>query len=103
MASAESLVERAPSAIETVDETIMNLAREDVIFHLIRDFVEDVGSTPVAAVNLVEFQGADAAEVDADLVRGVALAVPIDALTRAPRVSTRLLLAAIVAVQRRAE
>ena len=65
LASAESLVERAPSAIETVDETIMNLAREDVIFHLIRDFVEDVGSTPVAAVNLVEFQGADAAEVDA--------------------------------------
>ena len=72
LASAEFLVERAPSAIETVDETIMNLAREDAIFHRIRDFVEDVGSVPVAAVNLVEFQGTDVATVDAQVAELVA-------------------------------
>ena len=81
LASAETLAERQPSAIETVDETIMNLARQDVIFHRIRDFVEDVGEAPVAAVNLVEFQGMLPADVDA---RVDALVAELDAAVGQP-------------------
>ncbi|MES1956280.1 FAD/FMN-dependent dehydrogenase [Salinisphaera hydrothermalis EPR70] len=57
---AERLVEYDPSAIESVDEKVMGLARDNPIYERVRDMIENAdGSTP-GAVNLVEFAGRDA-------------------------------------------
>lgn len=57
---AEWLVTFNPGAIETLDDKVMGLARDNPIYARVRDFIENAdGSTP-AAVNLVEFSTPDA-------------------------------------------
>ena len=63
LASARALVERNPSAIETIDETVLGLAREDIIFHRVRHMLAEEGDRPVRTVNLVELAGANPAEI----------------------------------------
>ena len=52
LAAAENLLELQPSAIETVDEKILALARGDEVYYRIKDFIADAN-----AINLVEFAG----------------------------------------------
>ncbi|MBT6725969.1 MAG: FAD-binding oxidoreductase [Deltaproteobacteria bacterium] len=59
------LVQSDPTAIETVDEKILGLAREDEIYHKVKDFVADEGSRPTRTINLVEFSGNEKSEVKA--------------------------------------
>lgn len=62
--AAEVLVATDPGAIETIDDTIVNLAKKDAIWdkvsHLLK---EEEGAPPTAAVNLVEFSGTNADHV----------------------------------------
>ncbi len=60
---AEELVATDPSAIETVDDTIIELARKDAIWDRVGHLLESSHEGAVAAVNLVEFAGQDEAEV----------------------------------------
>ncbi|WP_158583340.1 FAD-binding and (Fe-S)-binding domain-containing protein [Salinisphaera sp. Q1T1-3] len=54
---AQQLVTFDPVAIESIDETVMGLARDNPIYERVRDYIENTdGSTP-GAVNLVEFSG----------------------------------------------
>jgi FAD/FMN-containing dehydrogenase/Fe-S oxidoreductase len=63
--AANVLVRADPGAIETVDDTIVGLARKDAIWHAIAHLVaETPGERPLAAVNLVEFESDDASVVD---------------------------------------
>lgn len=57
------LVQADPTAIETVDEKILGLAREDEIYHKVKDFICDEGSRPTKTINLVEFSGPSKAEI----------------------------------------
>lgn len=57
---AARLVHFAPTAIESLDDKVMGLARENPIYRRVRDYIENPdGSTPTA-VNLVEFSASDA-------------------------------------------
>lgn len=76
LGAAEVLVERDPHAIETIDQMVLGLAREDVIWHRVRSVLG--GADEVAAINLVEFAGTDAAAVEAKVE--ALLAVPADAM-----------------------
>jgi len=68
LASAEVLVEADPGAIETIDETVLALAREDVIFDAVKDYlVDEPGDPPTKTINLVEFRGDDPTALDAKL------------------------------------
>ncbi|TNF26282.1 MAG: FAD-binding oxidoreductase [Deltaproteobacteria bacterium] len=68
LASAEVLVAADPGAIETIDETVLSLAREDVVFDAVKDYLVDApGDPPTRTVNLVEFRGDDPAALDAKL------------------------------------
>ncbi len=58
LSAAEVLVESDPTAIETIDEKILTLAREDEIWHQVSDFLTDEPGRPTRTVNLVEFSGA---------------------------------------------
>ncbi|MBF0353215.1 MAG: FAD-binding oxidoreductase [SAR324 cluster bacterium] len=57
LSDAEILVNADPESIETVDEKILTLAREDEIFLQVKDFIQDEGDRPTRAINLVEFTG----------------------------------------------
>ncbi len=70
--AANRLVEKQPGAIETVDDTIVGLARGDVIWHGISHLVEGQDEPPAAAINLVEFESDDAEVVEAKVASLVA-------------------------------
>lgn len=48
--ASQTLVNFAPAAIETIDETILELAKQDEIYQYVQDFIADA-----RAINLVEF------------------------------------------------
>lgn len=61
--AANVLVRSDPGAIETVDDTIVKLAQNDVIWHTVAHLLESSGEAPLRAVNLVEFESDDASVV----------------------------------------
>ncbi|MBI2379258.1 MAG: FAD-binding oxidoreductase [Gammaproteobacteria bacterium] len=75
--AANVLVKHDPAAIETVDEKIVRLAKEDEIWHKVAAYLQDEPGHTIRAVNLVEFIGEDETALDAK-VR--ALAAELDGL-----------------------
>lgn len=70
LASAGWLVMTDPGSVEAIDETVLSLARGDVIYGEVREFLEDGPGGPMTrAVNLVEYAGDDPAEVQAKVDR----------------------------------
>jgi FAD/FMN-containing dehydrogenase/ferredoxin len=69
LSSAEIVIARDPSSIETVDERVMDLAREDVIFPAVAAYLPSRPAPfpKTAAINLVEFEGNDAGAVEAKM------------------------------------
>ena len=65
--AARRLVAAEPAAIETVDDTIVGLARQDVIWAQVGRFFSSDDDHLVRSVNLIEFVGDDAAAVDAQV------------------------------------
>jgi FAD/FMN-containing dehydrogenase len=61
--AAQTLAALRPGAIETIDSLIVSLAKEDVIWHSVAHLIDAEGEPELAALNLVEFEGPDEAEV----------------------------------------
>jgi FAD/FMN-containing dehydrogenase/Fe-S oxidoreductase len=59
LASAEWLVATDPGSVETLDETVLNLARGDVIYDQVKDFLPEAAGETTRAINLVEYSGDD--------------------------------------------
>jgi len=57
--AAQVLAARKPGAIETIDKLIVSLAREDVIWYSVAHLIDAEGEAPLAALNLVEFEGTE--------------------------------------------
>lgn len=55
--AAKLLLSSDPTAIETIDEKILSLAKEDEIYHKVKDFIADEGKKITKTINLVEFTG----------------------------------------------
>ncbi len=74
LASAEIVLAQNPSSIETVDERVMDLAREDIIFPSVAAYLptRPAPAPKTAAINLVEFEGMVAADVEAKMASLVA-------------------------------
>jgi FAD/FMN-containing dehydrogenase len=64
--AATILVQADPAAIETVDDTILTLARQDVVWDRVGKFFPQPGDARVKSINLIEFAGTDAEMVNAD-------------------------------------
>lgn len=60
---ARALVSIKPGAIETVDDTILALAREDAIWHRVSHILDPLPREEVAAINLVELWASSEAEL----------------------------------------
>lgn len=57
LAGAQDLLKTAPLAIETIDETILNLAQQDTIWHHVAPYfaADSAAHAPTKAINLVEY------------------------------------------------
>ncbi|AXA34208.1 FAD-binding and (Fe-S)-binding domain-containing protein [Francisella adeliensis] len=62
--AARDLLVYEPSAIETIDNNIVRLAKEDEVYHRIKHMIEKDHSQEVAAINFIEFIGETQAIVD---------------------------------------
>ncbi|MBF0289003.1 MAG: FAD-binding oxidoreductase [SAR324 cluster bacterium] len=60
---AQTLLVNEPAAIETIDEKILSLAKEDNIYHDVKNFIADEEHAPTHTINLVEFTGNNAKEL----------------------------------------
>ena len=62
---AYALAETKPEAVESIDDKIMTMAREDAIWDRVKHLMEDgEGTEPVMAVNFVEYVGQTLEEVN---------------------------------------
>lgn len=62
--SAPDMVKANALSVETVDSKVLNLAKEDIIWHSVQDLLMDVPNKTLLGINIVEFAGQDKAEVD---------------------------------------
>ncbi|WP_182106901.1 D-2-hydroxyglutarate dehydrogenase YdiJ [Morganella morganii] len=51
-------------SVETVDSKVLNLAREDIVWHSVSELIKDVPDKTLAGLNIVEFCGDDEALID---------------------------------------
>jgi FAD/FMN-containing dehydrogenase/Fe-S oxidoreductase len=65
LASSSWLVATDPGSVETLDDTVLSLARGDVIYDEVREFLVDAPGETTRAINLVEYSGDDERGVQA--------------------------------------
>ena len=52
-----SLVKAKATSVETIDSKVLNLAREDIIWHSVSDLITDVPDKVMDGINMVEYNG----------------------------------------------
>lgn len=62
--NATLMVEAQALSVETVDSTVLNLAREDIVWHSVRELITDVAGKNLLGLNIVEFAGDDAVLIE---------------------------------------
>jgi FAD/FMN-containing dehydrogenase/Fe-S oxidoreductase len=74
LAGAEALVAQDPSSIETIDDKVLGLARQDIIMQEVQAYLplRPPSEPRTAAINLVEFESTSKAAVEADIAKLVA-------------------------------
>lgn len=65
--SAPFMVEAKALSVETVDSKVLNLAREDIVWHSVSELITDVPDQEMLGLNIVEFAGDDKALIDSQL------------------------------------
>ncbi len=62
--NAEFMLEARALSVETVDSTVLNLAREDIVWHSVSTLITDVPNRTLLGLNMVEFAGDDRELID---------------------------------------
>ena len=75
--NAPLMVEAKALSVETVDSKVLNLAREDIVWHSVRELITDVPGKEMLGINIVEFAGDDGQLIDSQIT---ALCQRLDAL-----------------------
>ncbi|NAW64860.1 FAD-binding and (Fe-S)-binding domain-containing protein [Photobacterium halotolerans] len=57
--NAPVMVEAQALSVETVDSKVLNLARQDIVWHTVSDLITDVPGKDMQGINIVEFAGND--------------------------------------------
>ncbi|WP_438887834.1 FAD-linked oxidase C-terminal domain-containing protein, partial [Bacillus cereus group sp. Bc248] len=53
------MVDARALSVETVDSKVLNLAREDIVWHSVSELITDVPDKEMLGLNIVEFAGDD--------------------------------------------
>ena len=62
--NAPFMVNAKALSVETVDSKVLNLAREDIVWHSVNSLITDVPNKEMLGLNIVEFSGDDVVEID---------------------------------------
>ncbi|KJY83348.1 membrane protein [Vibrio galatheae] len=62
--NAPFMVEASALSVETVDSRVLNLAKQDIVWHTVSDLLTDVPGKDMQGINMVEFAGQDEQEVE---------------------------------------
>ncbi|RBP14941.1 D-2-hydroxyglutarate dehydrogenase YdiJ [Pseudocitrobacter faecalis] len=62
--NAPFMVEARALSVETVDSKVLNLAREDIVWHSVSELITDVPDKEMLGLNIVEFAGDDDALIE---------------------------------------
>ncbi len=62
--NAPFMVEARALSVETVDSKVLNLAREDIVWHSVSALITDVPDKTLLGLNIVEFAGDDQPLID---------------------------------------
>lgn len=62
--NAPFMVEARALSVETVDSKVLNLAREDIVWHSVSELITDVPDKTMLGLNIVEFAGDDPELID---------------------------------------
>ncbi|QDY41780.1 D-2-hydroxyglutarate dehydrogenase YdiJ [Candidatus Pantoea soli] len=62
--NAPFMVEAQALSVETVDSKVLNLAREDIVWHSVKELIADVPDKEMQGLNIVEFAGDNAALIE---------------------------------------
>ena len=65
--NAPFMVEARALSVETVDSKVLNLAREDIVWHSVNELIADVPDKEMLGLNIVEFAGDDEALIDSQV------------------------------------
>ncbi|AST68932.1 hypothetical protein BFG07_09665 [Kosakonia cowanii] len=65
--NAPFMVKARALSVETVDSKVLNLAREDIVWHSVKELITDVPDKTLLGLNIVEFAGDDEALIDAQV------------------------------------
>ncbi len=67
--NAPFMVEAQALSVETVDSKVLNLAKEDIVWHTVSDLLTEVPGKEMLGINMVEFAGQDTAEVEQQVAK----------------------------------
>ncbi|NOH23254.1 D-2-hydroxyglutarate dehydrogenase YdiJ [Vibrio europaeus] len=62
--NAPFMVQANALSVETVDSRVLNLAKQDIVWHTVSDLLTDVPGKDMQGINMVEFAGQDVQEVE---------------------------------------
>lgn len=62
--NAPFMVDARALSVETVDSRVLDLAREDIVWHSVSELIQDVPGQDMLGLNIVEFAGNDEDEID---------------------------------------
>ncbi|APG49697.1 TPA: FAD-binding oxidoreductase [Providencia stuartii] len=62
--NAPFMVQAKALSVETVDSKVLNLAREDIVWHSVKALITDVPNKEMLGLNIVEFSGDDEDEIN---------------------------------------
>ncbi|WP_117234711.1 FAD-binding and (Fe-S)-binding domain-containing protein [Vibrio maerlii] len=67
--NASFMVEAQALSVETVDSKVLNLAKEDIVWHTVSDLLTEVPGQEMLGINIVEFAGQDTDEVEQQVAK----------------------------------
>lgn len=62
--NAPVMVQANALSVETIDSKVLNLAREDIVWHSVSELITDVPNQEMLGLNIVEFAGDDSALIE---------------------------------------
>ncbi len=62
------LVKANALSVETIDSRVLNLAKQDLIWHQVKELIADVPDEKMQGINLIEFASNDANEIEQDII-----------------------------------
>ncbi|MFG1172702.1 FAD-binding and (Fe-S)-binding domain-containing protein [Erwiniaceae bacterium CAU 1747] len=65
--NAPFMVEAKALSVETVDSKVLNLAKEDIVWHSVSELIADVPNQEMLGLNMVEFAGNDKPLIDSQV------------------------------------